>query len=132
MYLLDTDTVSHALRGPVLDQRLRALDPSEWCISAVTRGELRFGLALRPDAVRLAALVDAFLATAECAPWDRSAADEFGVLRAALRATGHSFGVLDEMIAAHALALGAILVTGNAAHFGRVASLRIEDWILRR
>lgn len=131
MYLLDTDTVSHALRGTLLDDRLGALDPSEWCISAVTRAELRYGLARRPEATRLARLVEAFLATARCAPWDSAAADRHGPLRASLAAAGASIGAYEEMIAAHALALDAVLVTGNRAHFGRVPGLRIEDWVAR-
>ena len=132
MFLLDTDTVSHALRRPVLDQRLAALDPADWCISAVTRGELRYGLAIRPEATRLRALVEGFLAAARCAPWDEAAADRYGQLRASLRASGDSFGVFDEMIAAHALALGATLATGALRHFGRVTGLALEDWIPRR
>lgn len=130
MYLLDTDTVSHALRGTLLDERLAALDPSDWCISAVTRAELRFGVARRPDAVRLASLVEAFLTVARCVPWD--AADRHGVIRAALRERGGGgIGAYDEMIAAQALALGAILVTGKARHYERVDGLVTEDWIRR-
>jgi tRNA(fMet)-specific endonuclease VapC len=131
VYLLDTDTACHALRGTLVDDRLEALDPAEWCISAVTRAELRYGLARRPDASRLAAVVDAFLLAARCAPWDAAAADRHGTVRASLQSVGASIGAYDEMIAAHALALDAVLVTGNARHFGRVPGLRIEDWVRR-
>ncbi len=132
MYLLDTDTVSHALRGTLLDDRLGTLDPAEWCISAVTRAELRYGVARRPEATRLAELVDAFLAVARCAPWDAQAADRLGPLRAALRGTeGGTIGAYDELIAAHALAMGAVLVTGNVRHFRRVPGLVLEDWVHR-
>jgi tRNA(fMet)-specific endonuclease VapC len=132
VYLLDTDTVSHALRGRLLDDRLEAMDPAEWCISAITRAELRYGVARRPEAKRLAELVDVFLAVARCAPWDAAAADRHGVLRSALRGSaGGTIGALDEMIAAHALALGAVLVTGNLRHFRRVPGLVLEDWVDR-
>lgn len=132
MYLLDTDTVSHALRGTLVDDRLGAMDPAEWCISAVTRAELRYGVARRPDAKKLSDLVDAFLAVAHCAPWDAAAADRHGLLRPTLRASeGGTIGAYDEMIAAHALALGAVLVTGNLRHYRRVPGLVIEDWITR-
>lgn len=132
MYLLDTDTVSHAIRGTLLDERLQHLDPADWCISALTRAELRYGVARRPGATRLAAAVDAFLDLATCAPWDAAAADRHGALRATLRATGDgTIGVIDEQIAAHALALGAVLVTGNVRHFARVPGLAVEDWIQR-
>ncbi len=132
MYLLDTDTVSHALRGNLLDDRLGRMDPAEWCISAVTRAELRYGVARRPEATRLAELVDAFLAVARCAPWDAQAADRHGALRSALRVSdGGTIGAYDEMIAAHALAMGAVLVTGNLRHFRRIPGLVVEDWVHR-
>lgn len=132
-YLLDTDTVSRALRGTAgVDERLLALEPGEWCISAVTRAELRYGLAIRPEATRLAELVEAFLAAALCMPWGPAAADHHGRVRARLRAAKVTIGAFDEMIAAHALSLDAVLVTGNTRHFGHVAGLRREDWLVRK
>ncbi|MEY2873857.1 MAG: hypothetical protein RLZZ373_1228 [Pseudomonadota bacterium] len=128
-YLLDTNAVSAALRGaPQIDQRLMQLAPGEWSISAVTHSELRYGLALKPDALRLARLVDGFLQTATTAPWDAAAAEVHGRLRATLRLRGTPIGDFDEMIAAHALALGAVLVTDNIRHFGLVPGLVIENW----
>ncbi|MDZ7856835.1 type II toxin-antitoxin system VapC family toxin [Sphaerotilus sp.] len=128
-YLLDTNAVSAALRGaPGIDQRLLALDADDWCISAVTHSELRYGLALRPEALRLARMVEAFLQTATTAPWDAAAAEVHGRLRAALRQRGTPIGDFDEMIAAHALALGAVLVTDNVRHFEQVPGLVIENW----
>jgi len=50
-------------------------------------------------------------------------------LRAYLRAQGSPIGDFDEMIAAHALALDAILVTDNVRHFERISGLRIENWL---
>ena len=56
------------------------------------------------------------------------AAESFGRIRAALRKQGNSIGTADEMIAAHALALGADVATLNAADFRRVPGLRVRDW----
>jgi tRNA(fMet)-specific endonuclease VapC len=130
VYLLDTNIVSVALKGnEVIDGRLRALTTADWCISAVTRAELRFGLALRPKATRLAEVVEEFLSVARTEAWDTRAADVHGQLRAALVNKGHRIGDFDEMIAAHAVALGATLVTDNVRHFTRVDGLRVENWI---
>jgi len=130
LFLLDTNAVSAALKGnAALDRRLQDLVPAEWCISAVTRAELRFGVARRPKATRLAQVVAAFLSVARTEAWNAKAADEHGRLRAALMAKGRHIGDFDEMIAAHALALDAVLVTDNTRHFSRVAGLKIENWV---
>lgn len=130
VYLLDTNTAVAAMRGTAgLDSRLQRLQPEEWCISAITNAEMRYGVALKPQAVQLERYVDAFLAVARTEPWDAACAEFHGQLRARLRAKGHVLGDFDEMIAAHALALGAVLVTDNMRHFKRVDGLRVENWI---
>lgn len=130
LYLLDTNMASAALRGTAgLDEKLQRLDPAHWCISAITRSEMRFGVALKPHAVKLARYVDAFLQAAVTLPWDEAAADAHGRLRASLRRLGTPIGDFDEMIAAHALSLGAVLVTDNTRHFSKVEGLVLENWI---
>jgi tRNA(fMet)-specific endonuclease VapC len=132
LYMLDTNTASAALRGNAgLDERLQRLDPAQLCISAITRAELRYGMALKPEAIKLARYVDAFLRATTTMSWDETAADAHGRLRAQLRRAGTPIGDFDEMIAAHALALGAVLVTDNTKHFKRVDGLAIENWIRR-
>jgi tRNA(fMet)-specific endonuclease VapC len=129
-YMLDTNAVSAVLEGNrALDRHLQDLPPGSWCISAVTRAELRYGVALRPEATRLASVVDAFLAVARTEAWDARAADKHGALRAALTARGQRIGDFDEMIAAHALALEATLVTDNVRHFSRVRGLATVNWL---
>jgi tRNA(fMet)-specific endonuclease VapC len=128
-YMLDTNAVSVVLRGhDGIDAKLNALQSDDWCISAVTRAELRYGLARKPEATLLARLVNGFLGQATTAPWDAGAADAHGKLRAALRKAGTPIGDFDEMIAAHALALDCVLVTDNVQHFKRVKGLQIENW----
>jgi len=129
-YMLDTNIASAAMRGDAgIDQRLQELEPGTWCISAITRSELQYGVALKPGATRLARVVDAFLKVADVSPWSTAAADAHGQLRAELKLKGTSIGVFDEMIAAHALALGAIFVTDNMKHFSRVPGLTFENWL---
>jgi len=128
--MLDTNIASAAIRGHrAVDERLRALPAGAWCISAVTRAELRFGVERRPHAAQLAQLVDAFLVVAPAVAWDSGAADAHGRLRAQLEASGKRIGDFDEMIAAHALALGAVIVTDNTRHFRQVRGLELENWL---
>ena len=62
LYLLDTNTVSYLIkRHPQVTQRLLAVPMHSVCISAITAGELAFGLAKRPEALALKAAVDEFL-----------------------------------------------------------------------
>lgn len=130
LFLLDTDICSDAIKGrhPVLDSRLRSLSPHQIAISAVTRAELRFGLALRPEASRLALLVESFLQTVATLPWDAPVADRYGTLRAMLHQAGQPIGDHDTMIAAHALTVNVTLITHNLAHFTRVNGLICADW----
>ncbi len=60
-------------------------------------------------------------------PWDGAAAERYGTIRAATSRTGKLLPPLDLLIAAHALSLGAVLVTNDGA-FGMVETLPIEDW----
>lgn len=130
LYMLDTNAASAAMRGTAgMDERLRRLQPAQWCISAVTRSELRYGSARMPEATKIARYVDGFLATARTEPWDEAAADMHGRLRARLSLRGTPIGDFDEMIAAHALALDAVLVTDNTRHFKRVDGLALENWV---
>jgi tRNA(fMet)-specific endonuclease VapC len=130
LYMLDTNAASAVIRGhEKAEKRLRDLPMNGWCISAITRSELRFGLELKPEATRLAQIVNTWLDLAPVAPWDTAAADAHARLRARLQLAGTTIGAFDEMIAGHALALGAVVVTNNGKHFSRAEGLSIEDWL---
>jgi len=128
-YLLDTNIASCIIKGnsPVVDRRLVKVAMAELAISAVTEGELRFGAARLPHATRLHAMIEDFFLRVAVLPWDSDAAQQYGQLRAALEREGQPMGNLDATIGAHALALGAILVTNDRA-FGRIKKLKVEDW----
>lgn len=130
LYILDTDTCSYVIRGAsdALDARLAREEPQSLAISAVTRGELMFGLEKRGKPLALSRLVIGFLDNIAVMPWDAPAADQFARLRAALERSGTPIGLMDTMIAGHALALGATLVTNNQKHFRQVARLKMENW----
>lgn len=128
-FLLDTSAASYAItkRSDSFDRRLLRVPMEELAISAVTEGELRYGLARRPS-VPLQATVETFLLAVTVFPWDPDAARHYGELRASLEHRGKTMGSLDMLIAAHALALGLTLVSNDAA-FKRVPHLKVEDWV---
>lgn len=128
LYLLDTNTVSHLIkRHPQATQRLLALPMHSICISAITAGELAFGLAKRPEAVALKAAVHEFLQRVEVLPWDEDVAQTYGTLRAQLQSRGTPLAALDTQIAAHALHVKAVLVSSDKA-FLQITPLEVEDW----
>jgi tRNA(fMet)-specific endonuclease VapC len=128
LFMLDTNTASYVIKGtaPAIDAHLRKLDVMQVCISAVTRAELRFGVRRLPNTTRLALQVEKFLSRAHILPWDETAADQVAEVRADLERGGTPLGNMDTMIATHAKALNAVLVTNNSKHFRRVKGLAIE------
>jgi tRNA(fMet)-specific endonuclease VapC len=128
-YLLDTNTASYAIKGNVsrVRQRLLAIPMAEIGISVITEAELRFGVARLPGAVRLKGLVEEFLLRVEVLPWNSDAVQHYAEIRAALERSGKPMGNMDMLIAAHALAVEAVLVTHDRV-FRRVKGLKIKDW----
>lgn len=127
-FLLDTDTISFALRGQggVADE-LRRRSPSEVCTSSVVAGELELGVARRGSR-KLRRELEGLYSGLEVLPYDLEAARRYGRLAAVLLDEGVPIGVEDMMVAAHALSRGLTLVTHNRKHFERVKGLRVEDW----
>jgi tRNA(fMet)-specific endonuclease VapC len=128
LFMLDTDTVSFALRGVgAVAARLAERKPSELCMSVVTLAELRFGAAKRGSR-KIHRAIDAFLSGVDVLPFTQVAAERFGVIAAALSDEGEPIGQMDTLIAAHALAVGATLVTNNERHFSKVGGLKLANW----
>jgi len=128
-FLLDTNTVSFHIRrsSPGLLRRLRRTKAAEVGLSVVTEMEIRYGLARNPG-LRIAPLVEEFLAGISILPLTSAMAQHYARARAYLEARGTPIGPLDLMIAAHGLALRATVVTTNLKEFRRVRGLRCEDW----
>jgi tRNA(fMet)-specific endonuclease VapC len=129
LYLLDTNIASYIIKGtvPGIRRHLERVPIELISVSAVTEGELRYGVARRPEALRLKLIVDEFLRQVAISPWDSKAAQCYGQLRARLESKGMTLENLDLMIAAHALAIGATLVTHDQG-FSRVEKLKTADW----
>jgi tRNA(fMet)-specific endonuclease VapC len=97
------------------------------CISAITQGELLFGLAKRPDATALHVAVREFLRRVDVLPWDASTSEVYGPARAATQREGRGLAPMDLLIGSHALSIDAVLVTNDRA-FAQLPSLSVEDW----
>ena len=128
-YLLDTNTASYIIKGhPArVRERLLRVPMSEVGVSAVTEAELRFGAARRRDLPALATAIEEFLLRVEALPWNSEAAQHYAILRSNVEERGLPVGNLDLMIAAHAMACGAVLVSNDRV-FQRIKGLRLEDW----
>lgn len=128
-YLLDTGIVSAIADdplGPVAAYvTRRGID--RMCTSIIVAAELRFGAA-KKGSKRLLQRIETALRDLAVEPFTAPADQRYGELRADLERRGRPIGSNDMLIAAHALALDCILVTGNAREFGRVKGLRVEDW----
>jgi len=128
-YMLDTDTVSFALRGHGrVAARLLEHRPSQLCVSSITLAELRFGAEARRSR-KLHRLIGSFVEAVAVVPFDQPAANRFATVAASLARRGEPIGTFDTLMAAHALSLGLTFVTNNAKHFGRVAGLQTENWV---
>jgi tRNA(fMet)-specific endonuclease VapC len=130
VYLLDTNFVSAVMRSPTGEpaQRLEARSSEATVLNPIILGELRYGLDRRPNA-RLERRLDGMLARTPVLPLKEEVGTVYGRLRAALEGAGTPIGFNDLWIAAHALTLGATLVTGNEREFRRVPGLTVENWL---
>jgi tRNA(fMet)-specific endonuclease VapC len=131
LHMLDTDIASYIIkrRSPEVEARLSAIEPSMVCVSVITRAELLYGLKRLPPDHRLHIGVRQFLKIVRVLSWDAEAADFYAEIRHRLVKTGQPIGELDMMIAAHSLAVAAVLVTNNTRHFERIpAPLILQNW----
>jgi tRNA(fMet)-specific endonuclease VapC len=127
---LDTDACALLIRGGSrrLDAEVRAVPPRDVCISVVTRAELLYGLARKPENGALAELVNTFLTQVRSVEWSFDATAHYASIRAHLESLGEPIDNMDQMIAAHARSEGVPLVTGNAKQFRRIPGLEVLDW----
>jgi tRNA(fMet)-specific endonuclease VapC len=130
MYMLDANIISDLVRHPGgrSAARLAQIEPDQVVTSVVVSAEVWFGVERRGSSDlewKVSNVMRRISITEFAAPADRIHA----AIRTALEKTGLLIGPNDLLIAAHALALGATLVTGNEREFSRVPGLKIENWL---
>lgn len=127
--MLDTNIVSDLIRNPSGRAAQKARKVSEAvCVSVIVAAELRYGCA-KKGSPQLLQRVEALLAAVPVVPFDIPADAEYGGIRAELEAAGQPIGSNDLLIAAHAYALRAVLVTANSREFKRIRGLQVENWL---
>lgn len=129
-YMLDTNICIYLMKHQPLEVRERFSQCfiGDVVISAITLAELEYGVACSGEAMLAnRALLNSFMEDVPVAPFDALAAGGYGPLRFATRERKKD--ALDKLIAAHALALGVVLVTNNEVDFSCYPGLRIENWV---
>ena len=132
LFMLDTDTCIFLMRGetPVLSSKVQSVPLQQQVMSAVTFAELSYGVHASAPTKRKQnqAVLDSLELHLAVLDWPQDAAQHYAEIRMDLKKRGAQLGAADLMIAAHARALGAIVVTNNVKDFGRVKGLRVENW----
>ena len=129
-YMLDTNICIYLMKHhpPEVVERFSQCYVGDVVISSITLAELEYGVACSGSQRRRnRAALDAFLQEVPAAPFDAIAAQIYGPVRLATR--DRKRDALDKLIAAHALALGATLVTNNMADFGDYPDLKLDNWV---
>jgi tRNA(fMet)-specific endonuclease VapC len=129
-YLLDTNTVSDLvkLKSPKVRKALLAAGRAQICLSVITEAEIHYGLRKKKLSSAFQEAMGQFLRGTEILPWTSKTAFVYGELRANLEARGLVMASMDLLIAAHAIAEGAVLVSSDTA-FQRIGGeLRVVNW----
>ena len=129
-YMLDTNIISDLIKSPQgkAAKRIARVGEDTICTSILVAAELRYGCA-KSGSKRLTKVVEDLLNEIAVLPFDTPADEEYGVIRSKLEKAGKPIGSNDLLIAAHAKATGATIVTANVDEFDRVAGLKVENWL---
>jgi tRNA(fMet)-specific endonuclease VapC len=127
--MLDTNIVSDLIRNPQgrAAKRIAKVGEENICTSVIVAAELRYGCA-KSGSTRLLKAVEDLLAEIKVLPFDVPADAEYGGIRSELEAAGKPIGGNGLLIAAHALATGATIVTDNTGEFKRIRGLSVQNW----
>jgi tRNA(fMet)-specific endonuclease VapC len=132
LFMLDTDSCIFLMRGesPALAANVQAVPLQQQVMSAVTFAELTYGVQASAAAKRKQnqAVLDGLALHLAVLDWPQEAAQHYAEIRVDLKRRGAQLGAADLMIAAHARAMGAIVVTNNVKDFWRVKGLQVENW----
>jgi tRNA(fMet)-specific endonuclease VapC len=129
-YLLDTNIISDLIRNPQgrAAKQLAKIGEGNVCTSIIVAAELRYGCE-KSGSKRLLKALDELLGEMNVLLLDLPADAEYGAIRSQLEAAGKRIGGNNMLIAAHAAAIGATIVTANVDEFKRIRGLNVENWL---
>ena len=132
LFMLDTDTCIFLMRGdsPAMAAKVQSVPLQQQVMSAVTFAELTYGVQASTAAKRKQnqSVLDSLVLHLAVLDWPQDAAKHYAEIRTDLKKRGAQLGAADLMIAAHARAMGATVVTNNVKDFARVKGLEVENW----
>jgi tRNA(fMet)-specific endonuclease VapC len=130
-YLLDTNIISDLIRNPKgkVAKHIARVGEKYVCTSIIVAAELRYGCA-KSGSKRLLEAVESLLGELNVLSLEGPADAEYGRIRTELERRGTPIGGNDLLIAAHALAIEATMVTANVDEFVRVKGLKVQNWLL--
>jgi tRNA(fMet)-specific endonuclease VapC len=128
--MLDTNVISDLIKNPKgkAAKRIARVGENNICTSIIVAAELRYGCASK-GSERLLKSVEDLLAEIDVLPFESPADVEYGNIRSELENAGKPIGANDFLIAAHAAAVNATIVTVNDDEFKRVRGLKVENWL---
>ncbi len=129
--MLDTNIISELIRHPQgkAAARIAKVGEGNVCTSIIVAAELRYG-SVKSGSKRLREAVEEVLGEIDVLQFDVPADAEYAAIRSALESIGRPIGSNDLLIAAHARATGATIVTANTGEFKRVRGLKVENWLV--
>jgi tRNA(fMet)-specific endonuclease VapC len=129
--MLDTNMCSYIIRDNPkgVFKKLKEIEQEHTvALSSIVVSELLYGAKKRGSA-KLSKIVSLFIEQFVIYDYDKASAHEYAKIRTGLEKKGQIIGVHDMLISAHALSLGATIVTNNTKEFKRVDGLRVENWV---
>ncbi len=128
-YVLDTNTLIYFFKGlGDVSKNMLAQPPSEIAIPTVVLFELEVGIAKSTSPRKRMSQLQEITALVNVLPFGIAESKSAAQIRVILEKQGLPIGPYDVLIAATAMANNMILVTHNQREFGRIESLKIEDW----
>ena len=128
-FLLDTNICIYIIKR-IPDEVVQRMDKcklGDVAMSSITYAELEYGVLCAADPIGAKEQLDILIKAVPVMPFDTAAATAYGPIRFATKERKKD--MMDKLIAAHAVALSATLITNNVADFSVYPDIKIENWV---